>query len=176
MPGDREEGLDADETSLVNVSESRVRILQALHGERRTASELARELGLDKSTVHGYLQDLHEEELVHRHENEERLWVYYTLTEAGEAIVDDERLTVLLNLASGIALLGAAALGIYRFWFLAGTGPQETSAPIGPEVPWLVVGFVALIVLGVAGLGVSAWVRRRRSSSSSTLSELTQSL
>lgn len=90
----------AVETSLVDVSESRLRILKELAENRRTVSELARLLDLNKSTVHGYLQDMVRDGLVHRDDDAERLWVYYSLTDVGQTLVECERLTLVLDLGN----------------------------------------------------------------------------
>lgn len=86
-------------SSLVRVSLSRIRILRQLDGAKATVSELGRELGLNKSTVHKHLSELVDEGLVERLENEGRLWVYYQLTETGREIAEEETLTIVLDLA-----------------------------------------------------------------------------
>lgn len=91
---------DVTDTSLVTVSENRARVLEALHRERRTVSELARILDLNKSTVHGYLRDLVQDGLVRRHEDGDRLWVYYDLSETGTRLVDRGRLRLVVDLSS----------------------------------------------------------------------------
>lgn len=89
-----------EDTSLITVSVSRVRILTELAGSRATGSEIARRLDLNKSTVHGYLQELVEEGLVERLAREDRLWVYYRLTEDGRTFVAGDRLAVEIDLRS----------------------------------------------------------------------------
>lgn len=96
----------AVETSLVDVSESRLRILKALAKSRRTVSELARFLDLNKSTVHGYVQDMVEDGLVDRDDDQDRLWVYYSLTQVGRTLVERERLTLVLDLTNFEVSLG----------------------------------------------------------------------
>lgn len=85
-------------TSLVSVSTSRFRTLRALFEARRTASELARELDLNKSTVHGYLQEMVEDGLIERLEDGDRLWVYYRLTPWGERLAGADRVSIVVEL------------------------------------------------------------------------------
>lgn len=82
----------------MEVSLSRIRILKKLEASNATVSELARRLDLNKSTVHGYLQELVEEGLVERLAREDRLWVYYRLTEKGRTFVAGDRLAVEIDL------------------------------------------------------------------------------
>lgn len=97
-PGLRPGNLLHGSTSLVDVSLSRVRILKELDASNATVSELARSLDLNKSTVHGYLQELVEEDLVERLDREDRLWVYYTLTERGREFIAGDQLAVEIDL------------------------------------------------------------------------------
>lgn len=152
------------ETSLVDVSKSRLRVLKALEDDRRTASELARELAMTKSTVHGYLQDLVGDGLVDRHDPEERMWVYYTLSETGERIVDRDRLTLVVDLGAIVAFLASAALGVHRFFFAAepsGGGPGALGGPSpDPGTPWATIAYVASLVLVLVGIGLHVYLRR----------------
>jgi DNA-binding transcriptional ArsR family regulator len=158
---------DAADTSLVDVSENRVRVLRALEDQRRTVSELARELDLNKSTVHGYMEDLREDGLVERYEHEDRLWVYYSLTELGERFVSRERLTLVIDLATVVSFLGAVSLGLYRFL----NDPEPTGGPGtlgGPDpgstgsVPWLLAAYLALALVTVAGAIAHVAMRKRQ--------------
>lgn len=160
-----EDALSLTETSLVEVSTSRLRVLKALKGNRCTGSELARELDLNKSTVHGYLQDLVGDGLVDRHDPEDRMWVYYSLSETGQAIVDRDRVRLVVDITTIAALLGSAALGLQRFVFAdepAGGGSGTLATPSGGSegLPWLTVALGALLVLVVAGLAAGTYLRR----------------
>lgn len=157
------EGHDAEDISLVDVKESRLAILQALDGNRRTASELARELDLTRSTVHGYVQDLVEDGFLQRHEDEDRLWVYYSLTEEGQQIVDDDRLTLIINLATLLAGLGALGFAVYQFLTMDRDGIDEVSRPLDPGLPWGTIVLVGLIALTLVGIGARWYIEKRRS-------------
>lgn len=159
---------DASETSLVDVSVSRLRILKALAERRATVSELAREMELNKSTVHGHMQDLVDDGFVQRHEDEDRLWVYYSLTERGKKLVDSERITLVIDITTLLSFLGAASLGLYRF-----LSPPEPAAPAGPSIqggpdpasseagfPIFLAAYVALVLIALLGMGLHAYRRR----------------
>lgn len=153
------------DTSLIDVSESRLRVLKALDGDRSTASELARQLDANKSTVHGYLQDLVEDGFVERHEEEERLWVYYSLTSTGEAIVGRDRIRLFVDLGTLAAFLASAAVGAYEL-LLADPSPPTSGTLGGPNVgasgpEWAAIAYGALLVLVLAGLAARAYLRRR---------------
>lgn len=153
-----------EDTCLVDVSRSRLRVLKALQGTRRTGSELARELELNKSTVHGYLQDLVEDGLVDRHDPEDRMWVYYTLSEAGEAIVDRDRLRLVVDLSTAVAFLASAGLGLHRFLFaepeVGGSGTLGGPSGATGGLPWVTIASVGLLVLVVVGLALRTYLRR----------------
>lgn len=161
----------AAETSLVKVSKSRVRVLKALKDQRRTASELARELDLNKSTVHGYLQEMVDEDLVERHEDDGRLWVYYTLSERGCQLVQQKQLRLVVDLTTLTGFLGASAIGLYRFLNPAtpepssagGPGIQTTPQPSAETggLPLLMIAYVCLFVLAIAGWGLHLYLSRR---------------
>jgi DNA-binding transcriptional ArsR family regulator len=164
MEGEGEIARDVADTSLVEVSKSRLRVLKALKGTRRTVSELARELDLTKSTLHGHLQDLLEDGLVRRHEEEDRLWVYYSLSEVGEALVSRDRLTLVVDLGTIAAFLTSAALALDRLM----NPPPPTGGPGtlgGPEpdpgTPWFAIAYAVLVGLVVLGVALHAWLRRR---------------
>lgn len=120
MSGDPDMIREADEVSLVNVSKSRIRILKELEGNRHTVSELARILDLNKSTVHGYLQQLIADGFVRRHEDDGRLWVYYTLSEAGAKLVARDRLILTLDLSTISVFVGSVAIGLLAIGFTSG--------------------------------------------------------
>lgn len=156
-----------DEASLVNVSESRVRILKALDGRPMTVSELGRALDRNKSTLHGYLQELVEDGLIQRHEEDERLWVYYSLSPTGEKIVRGGRLRLAIDISSVLAFLGSLALFGYRFLLRAreGTGGARPGPWAPPPVnvePWLVLWLaVGLLVVSLVGLAARVYLQRR---------------
>jgi len=165
VDADRERSTAVADTSLVDVSESRLRVLKALHGTRRTASELARELELNKSTVHGYLQDLVTDGFVERHEDEDRLWVYYSLTGPGQALVDRDKLELVVDLGTLTAFLASAALAIYEL-FLVDPGPSTSGTLGGPTgawagSEWTAIAYVGLVGLALVGLGARVYLRRR---------------
>lgn len=66
--------------------DTRVDLLRALLSRRKTATELARECGLDKSSAHRHLRVLESAALVTRADGD-RKWVYYALTRKSELLL-----------------------------------------------------------------------------------------
>jgi DNA-binding transcriptional ArsR family regulator len=96
-------------------SETRLEILKALKERNKTVSELSKELGLSKSTVHEHLTVLAEVGLVERAEQYTNKWVYYTLTRRARSMFKEEqnRFVVLLP---AIFLFLLASLQLYWFF------------------------------------------------------------
>ena len=118
----------------VLASDSRVAILKALDERQMTGTELAKKLGLEKSTVAQHLDRLVEAGLVQRKEDD-RLWVYYTLAPRGRRLLHPPRAGFTL-LLSGSLLSAGASLTLFGT-FLLGNLAREvgrsspSSAPMG---------------------------------------------
>lgn len=125
--------LDA-ETFKALASSTRLTVLKALDERRKTLSELARDLTLNKATVHEHLQLLLAAELVRKRDDEGRKWIYYELTWTGQRILHPEATTsfsVLLGLAGlagggGMFLLGRAL----DWWMSPGEGGAGDDAAL----------------------------------------------
>ncbi|MEA3189472.1 MAG: hypothetical protein QOD77_54 [Thermoplasmata archaeon] len=106
--------LDA-ETFRALASSTRLTVLRALDVRRKTLTELAKDLALNKATVHEHLQILTQSGLVAK-KDEGRKWIYYELTWRGQKILHPQETTtfsVLLGLGviaagGGVAMLGRA--------------------------------------------------------------------
>ncbi len=112
--------LDRD-TFKALASETRLDVMRALDERRKTGSELARELDLNKATVHEHLQILEATELARRFD-EGRKWVYWELTWSGKKLLHPEQGTsfsVLLGLSALATGGGLVALGRALGWWLA---------------------------------------------------------
>lgn len=122
------------ETFKALASETRLSVLRALDERRKTGSELARELDLNKATVHEHLQLLADVGLVKKLD-EGRKWIYYELTWAGQRLLHPEVTTtfsVLLGLSAAAAGGGVVMLGRALGWWLSGGGSDADDAA-GPE-------------------------------------------
>lgn len=127
------------ETFKALASETRLQILHALDERRKTGSELARELELNKATVHEHLQTLVAAGLVTK-KDEGRKWVYWELSWEGSKLLHPGQgavFSVLLGLgiltAGGSFLSLGAALG---WWFdsMGSTGGESgTTIAFAPE-------------------------------------------
>lgn len=108
-PGHRMGGvritLDA-ETFKALASASRLQVLKALDERRKTLSELARDLALNKATVHEHLALLSSADLVKKRDDEGRKWIYYELTWRGQKILHPQE-TTSFNILLGLSVLAA---------------------------------------------------------------------
>ncbi len=139
------------EPDLIKVlaSDTRRGILGHLTERRMTVTELARETGLGKATVHEHLKKLTLAGLVDRDEDD-RLWVYYELTPRGKRILNPQRtrfyLVIGVTVLAGIAAVLAAVL-----FFQASTpgAPLDDGLAVSVEDPTVYAGepiaFEALI-------------------------------
>lgn len=143
-------------------SPTRFALMRALRGRRMTVSEIALDVGLQKSTVHTHLQRLREVGFVARHEDE-RLWVYYSLTPLAERIVATERPRFVLVTGLALAFL-ATALALVWMYALARPPPD----PLGDGVPadgdasWLPLGGAAAFLALALAASAYAWSLARR--------------
>ena len=122
--------LDA-ETFKALASATRLTVLKALDERRKTLTELAKDLDLNKATVHEHLGLLLAAGLVRKRDDEGRKWIYYELTWTGQRILRPEATTtfnVLLGLSALAAGGGVFMLGRALDWWLSGSsgrGPVD---------------------------------------------------
>ncbi len=132
------------ETFKALASPTRLDVLRALDERRKTLSELAKELDLNKATIHEHLQLLVACELVKKRDDEGRKWIYYELTWQGERLLHPQETTtfaVLLGISVAAAGGGLALLGRALDWWwqekqLQGIGEGDdfgTKAADSPE-------------------------------------------
>ena len=118
--------LDA-ETFKALASATRLTVLKALDERRKTLTELAKDLDLNKATVHEHLGLLLAAGLVRKRDDEGRKWIYYELTWTGQRILRPEATTtfnVLLGLSALAAGGGVLMFGRALDWWLSGSGGQ----------------------------------------------------
>lgn len=116
--------LDA-ETFKALASATRLTVLKALDERRKTLTELAKDLDLNKATVHEHLGLLLAAGLVRKRDDEGRKWIYYELTWTGQRILRPEATTtfnVLLGLSALAAGGGVLMFGRALDWWLSGSG------------------------------------------------------
>lgn len=153
-------------------SPGRVDVLRSLGPRPMTVTELAEALRLPKSTVHAHLQVLAGSGLVLR-EDDDRVWVYYRLSETGRTLAESKRPHIILlwgALALACATVGAAlawramhaAEGASVAWVVSDPtagGPRD-----GPAAgdPFLAAG-MGLVALGLLlVISLAAWTLSKR--------------
>ena len=116
-------------------SSTRLTVLRALDERRKTLTELARDMELNKATVHEHLQLLTAAGLVKKRDDEGRKWIYYELTWTGEKLLHPQETTtfnVLLGLSVAAAGGGVGMLGRALGWWFANNemaAPSESAFP-----------------------------------------------
>jgi DNA-binding transcriptional ArsR family regulator len=117
----------------VLASDTRLDILKALDERPMTVSELGRKLALNKATVFEHLEKLVGAGLVKKQDDEERKWVYYSLSWKARRILHPERVTIALlfsgSLAAGLSGVAVAAEYARRL----GAAAKDAGAPAGGE-------------------------------------------
>jgi DNA-binding transcriptional ArsR family regulator len=142
-------------------SDTRLEILRALQPMRRTVTQLADSLGIDKAAVHRHLKTLEEGGFVKRYEDHG--FVYYGLSWKARDLIspgENTRVVILLS-ASLLLLLCAAAFSIAALQGDVGSSvprspepatdgeySSEEAAAMGVSIVMVGAGTVALIVLG----------------------------
>ncbi len=141
-------------------SDTRVDILRALQPLRRTVTQLAEAMNIDKAAVHRHLQKLVEGELVKRYEDHS--FVYYGLSwKARDLLAPNENTKVIILLGSSIISgLGVGVLSLLSFIAQPSSGGQPgvtsreaPAPPLGPlaqSAPPLLWPLLALALSAVA--------------------------
>ena len=127
--------LDA-ETFKALASSTRLTVLRALDQRRKTLTELARDLSLNKATVHEHLQLLTAADLVRKRDDEGRKWIYYELTWRGEKILHPQETTtfnVLLGISMAAAGGGAGMLALALHRWSQERPFQVLNEPVGSD-------------------------------------------
>jgi DNA-binding transcriptional ArsR family regulator len=126
--GEKKLRVELDKKALFALaSDTRLEILKALQSERRTVSQLAETLGVDKAAVYRHLKKLEEGDFVKR--EDDHGFVYYRLSwKARDIISPGENTRIIVLISASVALLMVAAL---LFFAMSSSGgapyfePQE---------------------------------------------------
>lgn len=114
-------------------SDSRLEILKSMQPMRRTVTQLAETLGIDKAAVHRHLKTLEEGGFVKRYE--EHGFVYYGLSwKSRDLLSPGENTRVVILLTSFAAMLGVVA--VLSLAILMLDDPAHTLLPKGPTDPY----------------------------------------
>lgn len=144
-------------------SDTRLDILKSLQPNRRTVSQLAELLKIDKAAVYRHLKKLEEGGFVHR--DEDHGFVYYGLTWKSRGLLsptDNTRIVLLLSASILCVLIMAAMIATSFTALAAGTATEygamldapinDTSSPsltsaLYPAAPIVVLGLAAFALL-----------------------------
>jgi DNA-binding transcriptional ArsR family regulator len=110
-------------------SETRINILKALDIRQMTITELSKNLGLAKSTVHEHLAKMADAGLVEKIEDH-RKWSYYKLTYKGKRILHPhEMVKIMLLLSTSFIALVGGVFEIISYGRVSAPGAREMAAP-----------------------------------------------
>lgn len=142
-------------------SSGRMDVLRCLRARRMTAAEVADRAGMRKSSAHKHLTRLATAGFVRRHEDD-RVWVYYSLTHHGRHLVESERPRLVLLFGVSILLLTttlAALAWQARLWAKRLEDAWDIGH-IGPKPPMPSFWTTETIVLAVVAtaLGLAAGI------------------
>lgn len=114
-------------------SDSRLEILKAMQPMRRTVTQLAESLGIDKAAVHRHLKMLEEGGFVTRYEDHG--FVYYGLSwKSRDLLSPGENTRVVILLASVVMMLSLVA--VLSLAILMLDDPVQVLLPKGPTEPY----------------------------------------
>ena len=151
-------------------SSARIDVLRCLRARRMTSAEVALALGIRKSSAHKHLLKLAAAGFARRHDEDERLWVYYSLTREGRHLTESEKPYIALLFGASVVLaLGSLYAVLVRFqkyrvalaeaWEIDYIGtPPPQPAFFTPAV----VAILCFLALAAVGAAVAAWRLRRR--------------
>ena len=167
--------VELDKRSLYALaSDTRLEILKSLHSNRRTVSQLAELLAIDKAAVHRHLKKLEEGGFVVR--TEDHGFVYYALTWKSRDILEpNDRTRIVILISSALicllAMVVVAFMAAQPSGMLVESGDRssdaldDTGEPAkGGAVPAATLDTPVLVILGAgaAGLAALAWRLWRR--------------
>jgi len=153
-------------------SDSRMEILKELQTSRKTVSQLAEALNIDKAAVHRHLKKLEEGGFVSR--DEDHGFVYYGLSWKARDIIapgENTRIVIIFSLSWLMVLgaLSAIVLGLGTTAMRMGEATQNNPADYGSPAQYIFshtnsteLTILALVLLIVAGLLAYYGIRRLR--------------
>lgn len=104
-------------------SDTRLDILKSLQPMRRTVTQLAETLGIDKAAVHRHLKTLEEGGFVKRYEDHG--FVYYGLSwKSRDILSPNENTKVIILLSASLVFIGAVALVLAAAYSTPGVLPD----------------------------------------------------
>ena len=154
--GEKKLRVELDKKALFALaSDTRLEILKALQSERRTVSQLAETLGVDKAAVYRHLKKLEEGDFVKR--EDDHGFVYYRLSwKARDIISPGENTRIIVLISASVALLMVAALILFAMSSSGGAPyfePQEADNSVqrhrwpGPPI-WRNGGHLIIVMAG----------------------------
>lgn len=152
-------------------SNGRMDVLRCLRARRMTAAEVADTIQIQRSSAHKHLTRLSTAGFVRRHDDE-RVWVYYSLTPEGRHLVESERPRLVLLLATSLILLtGSVGLlvlherrwekKVEEAWDMGHVGPNTPLPPFWTAEAILLAGAAAILVV-CGSLVLARLIRMKR--------------
>lgn len=141
-------------------SDTRLDILKSLQPMRRTVTQLAETLGIDKAAVHRHLKTLEEGGFVKRYEDHG--FVYYGLSwKSRDILSPNENTKIIILLSASLVFIGAVALVLAAAYSTPGVLPDfdryspDSSTDAGSEgsedgSPEISLFFLLAVVAAVA--------------------------
>lgn len=105
-------------------SKTRIHILKSLASRPKTVTELAKKLGLAKSTTHKHLNKMVDAGLIFKRENSNQ-FVYYALTDKGRGLLHNEKIKIVILLTSTASAAFGGLFAIYMYL-------SKASKPVSP--------------------------------------------
>lgn len=139
-------------------SKARMDVLRCLTSRRMTAAEVSSRLSIRKSSAHKHLLGLARAGFVSRHDDGDRVWIYYSLTHQGRHLVKSERPRLVLLLSASLLMVAGAfafvAWRVYLWTHPDGTGtwgvdeifPRPRPAFFTPGVVIAIVIFLSAMI------------------------------
>jgi DNA-binding MarR family transcriptional regulator len=161
MMSDEGDALSLDQKAMKALTaESRVKILKKIdERKRRTVSQLSRDIGLDKSTVHEHLKQLLDAGFINRLDGNGNEWIYYELTRKGKNVLYPKNKFIVI-LSSAIVSLTLAMIQLIRYIIevISARPPSKTMGDL-----FLLYSGIALLIASIILLIIawSSWKKRK---------------
>lgn len=131
MPDENTSNLDKDSLYVVT-SSTRIQILKLLIEKKQlTATDIAKKLGLSKSTVHEHIEKLASAGLITKSEYSGKKWVYYKPTWRGRDLFPQKD-RMQINVVLGLVLMIGVSIALSAVFYVWSAGLSSTGGSAPP--------------------------------------------